>query len=357
MKKYRYNTTAFLVITLLTISSTIFAAEATKEYHKEFTANQNTTLDINSKYGNVVIESWNENRIVIDVKITVNMPNKDRAEQTLGYIDVIFTESSNVVKAVTNFNSRFDGRNNNSVSVDYTIKMPATIALNLENRYGNATIINGLSGLVKLNVRYGNLKIDRLTRGNEKPWNNITLAYGNGDIETAGWLTLNAQYVTNFKISECTAVLLDSRYSTLNFGNISSIVGESRYGAITIGNIRNLDLDKRYTTTKIETLTNSLKFKSSYGALTINNVPAGFELIDVETRYAAVILGIDDNASYELNGSARYGGIKYNENNFNIRQRIQQNNSLTIAGTMGNETSPKSTVKIDASYSTVTLGR
>ena len=356
MKKYRYNTAAFFAITLLTISSTIFAAEATKEYHKEFTAGQNTTLDINSKFGNVVIESWNENRIVIDVKITVNAPNNSTAEQTLSNIDVVFSERGDIIKAVTELNSRYFRNNIRGVSysVNYTIKMPVYTALNLVNHHGNTTI-NELSGLVNLDVGFGNLEAGKLTRGNEKPWNNISLKHGKGYIDEAGWLTLKIDFAGMFEINKCTAVLLNSQHSKINFEEVSSVVGENSFGSITIGNINNLDLENKHSNINIETLANSLTFKTDFGGLTVDYITNGFEFIDIKSNHANIRLGIDDNASYELNGSARYGGIKYNENNFNIRQRIQQNNSLTIAGTMGNEASPKSTVKIDASHSTVTL--
>ena len=356
MKNYRYKTTAFFVIALLTISTALFAEEVTKEYHKEFAASSATTLDINSRYGNVVIESWNNNQIVIDVKITVNVSNKSKAEQDLSNIDALFSESGNVIKAWTEVNSKYfsKGVNTNDVSINYSIKMPVSSALNLGNRYGNTTI-NELSGLVNINISYGNLTIGKLARGNEKPWNNISLRYGSADIQEAGWLNLNTQYAKNVELSKCTAVLLESRYSDLNFGEISSIVGECAYGAIKIGNIRNLDLDNRYTGIKVGTLTNSLKFESNYGALTIDNITNGFESIEVDTRYSNVTLGIANNASYELNGEARYGGIKYDNNNFNFTKKIQERNTLTIAGVNGKDSSPKAKIKIEAAYATVNL--
>ena len=349
---------------MLAISNTLFAAEVTKEYHKEFTSKPTTTLDINSKYGNVVIESWNENRIVIDVKVTVKVPNKEREEKDISNIDVLFSENGNVIKAWTEINSRYFARVNGritntfgNISINYNVKMPLATALNLENKYGNITIVNELSGLVNLNVRYGNLTAGKLTRGDEKPWNTISLGYGRGNIEEAGWLTLNTSYVGMFEISKCTAVVLESKYSKLNLGLISSIVGESRYDNIRINNIINLELDNRFSNINIGTMANSLKLKTNYGPLTVDNITAGFESIEIESRYANIKLGIADNASYELNGKARYGGIKYNENNFNIRQRIQENNSLTIVGTMGKDASPKAKVKIDVAYATVNLGQ
>ena len=359
MKKYRYNTAAFLVIILLATSK-MFAAEVTKEYHKEFTAKPATTLDINSKYGNVTIVSWDSPKIVIEVKITVNRPSKENAEKDISNISVLFSEDGNTIKARTEFNSRHFSRgiiNNNrndNITVDYNIKMPVATALTLDNSYGN-TFINELSGLVNLRIGYGNLTVDKLTRGDEKPWNNISLRYGNGTIEEAGWLTLNVQYAGNLNISKCAEVLLDGRYSKINFGEVNSIVGEGNYNEIMIDNIKNLTLDSRYSNVNIKTLTNNLTLDIGYGALMVHNITTGFESIKVETRYAPVKLGIADNANYELNSEVRYGRVDYDNNKFNINRRIQENNLLTIVGIMGQEAAPKAKVKIEAAYATVSL--
>ena len=356
MKTYCYKTKAFIAIILLSVSTTLFAQELTKEYHKEFTPRPATTLDINSRYGNVVIESWNRNLIVIDVKVTVNMPNSRRAEETLSYVEVLFSESNNIIRARTEFNSSlsFNPRDN-PLSIVYNIKMPVNTALTLVNSYGNTTI-NELSGLVNINISYGNLAINKLTRGNESPQNNISLRYGNGNIVEAGRLILNTSYVGSLNISKSTEVLLESRYSKLNFGEIGSIVGESRYDDIKIGNISILNLDSRYTNTNIGTLTNKLTLDIGYGTFTVDNIPARFESIDVETGYAPVKLGIADNASYEFNGESRFGNIRYDDK-LNVTEIIQENNSLKIEGIMGRETAPNAKVKIEARYATVQLGQ
>jgi hypothetical protein len=347
---------------LLSVSTTLFAQVVTREHLKEFTVNPTTTFAINSKYGNVVIESWDKNQIVIDVKITVIMPNARIAEEALSYIEVWFSEnnSTGVINATTHFDSKlnniWNGKGDN-ITVNYNVKMPVNTTLSLINNYGNTTI-NELSGLVNIDIRYGNLTVGKLTRGNERPMNKISLGYGNGSIEDAGWITLIPHYVGSLNISKCTALLInDSRYSKLNFGEISSIVGESKYDNIRVDNIRNLDLDSRYTTTNIGTLTNSLKLDCGYGAFTVDYIPTGFESLNVETAYAPVKMGIADNASYELNGEVRYGRINYDENKFDVMRRIQENNSLRIVGIMGRETAPTSTVRIEARYATVQLGR
>jgi hypothetical protein len=358
MKKFHYKTGALLLITLLAASATLRAEEVTKEFHKEYKAGPNTALELNNRYGDVVVTSWDKDQIVIDVKVTVELPNKEKAEKLLGYIDVQFTENGNLIMAKTFIDDKFNfsgwGGESKKFSIDYNVKMPAGTPLTLANRYGN-TKITELTSLVNLDIKYGNLTAGKLSRGNEKPWSSLNLAYGKGTIDEAGWMTLNIRYTGNLEITKSTALLLDSKYSKLSLGETSSVVGESKYDNVRIGSIKNLDLDNGYSDVNIETLITKLRYEGSYGSFSIERIPAEFESIDIDTRYMGVKLGIADNASYELDGHVRYGGIKYNEDNFKFNRRIIENNSTEIAGVIGKEESPSSRVKIEASYGSVRL--
>ena len=127
MKKLNYKPGMFFFISLFLISSTISADEVTKEFHKEYTAGTKT-LDISNKYGDVVIQSWDKDQIVIDVKVTVELPDRSRAEKLLNYIDIQFNESNGMVSAKTEIDDRFNfsgwGMGSRKFSISYTVKMP-----------------------------------------------------------------------------------------------------------------------------------------------------------------------------------------------------------------------------------------
>jgi len=356
MKKLDYKTGMFFFISLFLISPTISADEVTKEFHKEYSAGTKT-LDINNKYGDVVIESWNKDQIVIDVKVTVEMSNRDKAQSYLDKIDVQFSEGANVISAKTvlqdnfNFSGWGDSRR---FRIDYNIKMPVGTDLTLANKYGN-TDIDELHGLMDLDIKYGNLTAGKLTRGNVKPLSTLNIAYGKGTIDETGWLNLTERYVGSMDISKSQAILLDSKYSKIMLGETSSIVGESKYDNIKIENIKNLVLENGYTEVNIGELTKKLTYNGSYGSFTIERIPAGFESIDVETHYMGVKLGIEEDANYKLEAKVSYGGLKYNEDNFKNHKRIVENNSSEVSGTVGKEDNPTATVNVLSSYGSVRL--
>ncbi len=358
MKKSDYKPGMLLFISLFLISFTLSAQEVTKEFHKEYTAGANTTLEISNRYGDVVIQSWDKDQVVIDVKVTVELPNKERAEKLLSYIDVRFSEGENLISAKTVIDDKFNftvwSNVSRKFSIDYNVKMPVGTALTLANKYGD-TDIDELHGLMNLDIRYGNLTAGKLTRGNVKPLNRLNLAYGKGTIDEAGWLDLTIRYTGNMSITKSQALLLDSKYSKLSIGETSSIVGESKYDNIRIENINNLVLENGYTETNIGVLTKKLNYNGSYGSFSIDRVPAGFESIDVETHYMGVRLGIEESANYKLDAKVTYGGLKYNEDNFKNQRRIVENNSYEVTGIFGKEELPSARVNIVASYGSVKL--
>jgi hypothetical protein len=135
---------------------------------------------------------------------------------------------------------------------------------------------------MNIDIKYGDLTAGKLTRGNVKPLSNLNLAYGKGVIDETGWLEITVRYCGNLEITKSQALLLDSKYSKLSFGDVSSVVGESKYDNIRIGNINNLVLENGYTEVNIETLNKKLDYNGSYGSFTVDVVPAGFESLKVD---------------------------------------------------------------------------
>jgi hypothetical protein len=358
MKKLFYKSSILLLQAFFLLSFNLSAEEVSKEIHKEFKAEKGTNLGISNKYGDVVVESWANNQIVIDVKITVELPDKAKAEKLLSYIDVEFTEGENSVDAKTVIDDSFSfsgwGGDSRKFSIDYTVKMPAEANLNLDNKYGDSEI-GELSGLVNLTEKYGNLNVIKLTRGNEKPLSTVNISYGKASIDECNWLDITARYCNMFEIQNGKAILVDTRYSKFEIANISSVVMDAKYDNIKIENINNLVATSGYTTFSIDKLTKKLNVQAKYGQITTEEIPAGFESIDIQADYCGVKLGIDESATYHLDASARYGDIKFDEDNFKIEQRIYENSSKEVTGVSGSNTNPESKVTIRISYGSVSL--
>ncbi len=358
MKRSYYNSVITALATLMLACSISQAQPVVKEYHKEYAAGLSTTLDITNKYGDVNIDTWDQDKIVIDVKVTVELPSRQRAEKYLSYISVEFAENSDRISAKTIIDKKFSfsgwGSRSRKFSIDYSVRMPSGNNLDLSNRYGNSTI-DDVEGRVNLDIKYGNIKVGNLTRGNDKPINNLNLAYGKASVANAGWMEITTRYSGSITLDKCQALLINSKYSKINIGEASSAVIESKYDNFRIGKINNLVLETGYSDVLIETLVRKLKLNAGYGSFAVENIPRGFESLETDTKYTGVKLGINDGASYLLDAKLSYGTLKYDKANFQYRKRIIENNSSEITGTIGNEETPSSKVTINSTYGSVRL--
>lgn len=359
MEKLVYKPGTLLLGALLLLSPALTAQEElNKEFHKEYTAKEGTTLELSNKYGDIVVQTSETDKVVIDVKVTVRYPSRDRAEKLLSYINVEFTEDVDKISAKTviddNFNFSGWGGESRRFAIDYNVKMPAEMDMTLSNRYGN-TELGVLKGLVDLDIKYGDLTASGLTRGNEKPMSTVSVSYGKANIDEAGWLDATVRYSSNFFINQIQALLLDSKYSSVRLGTVSSVVADSRYDKLSIDEINKFVLETGYADIKIGKLTMKLLANGSYGSLYVESVPAGFESIETNTQYMGINIGIDGSATYRLDGYVKYGSLKFDEDNFTHRKRIVENNSTEVSGIVGKDESTTSTVKVEASYATVRL--
>ncbi len=358
MKKsiYRLSLLSAAIILIGTISLT--GQEVTKDFSKTFTLKPKMGVVLANRYGDVTIETWDKNDVVIDVKVTVELSSVERSEKLISLINIEFFESDTALGARTILDDKFSsvtrGSGTNRFSIDYTVKMPGKADLDISNRYGNINMAD-YPGRLTVDVRYGNFVALKLMRGNEKPINAISISYGKGTIEEANWLSVVARYTSGLSITRVQAMTLDSRYSKAIIDNAGSIVGVLKYDNLTIGEINNLSIEAGYTPIKVENLKKTLDLTTKYGSFSALKVPAGFEDINIEAGYTGISLGIDPVAQYRLEVKTRYGSLSYCEDCMDILRRIEESNARELSAIAGSNPNPSASVKIESSYGSVRL--
>ncbi len=346
----------FLVFVSFTVSLTAGPPEEVKKlYHKAYGTSTGITLSIENRYGDVNLINWDKDSIVIDVLVTIDYPSVFKGKDLIEYIRVDFSVAGNTIKAVTNIDEHFINKwyrhdDKKKFRIDYTVHAPAYINFNLLNKYGDV-FINELQGRINLEVRYGYIKINRLTRDNKKPLNSLYLAYSKGYIGEAGWLMLEMKY-SKLEIGSGKALAGETKYSRLTVDKISSVVLESKYDTYRFGTLNNLVLVASYGGVKVNEVRNKLSLETRYTGVEVEHVSAGFSSIDIDNAYGGVKVRIDEKASYYLKGSSSYCKLNYPSARIN---RIVKNNSAEISGYIGDDRSTKSTVKVRSKYGSISL--
>jgi len=342
-----------VVQAIFVLAFTASAEEAEKKFSKEFSAQGKDLLKVDNRYGDVVIENWNESRVLIDVVVTVKHPSKEKADKYLSMIDIYLNENDNTIEATTKIekNFSFKGGSERDFSIDYVVKMPTGLNLKLINRYGQVEIAK-LSGHVDIAVKYGSIYVAELSRGKEEPLNSISLAYSKGEIVDCGWCELNLAYVGRLNVSTAKALLVDSKHSKLFVDELSSMVANSRYDHIEIEMLKNLVAEGGYTGFKIGAVSGKVDISSGYGSISVDELKDGFEMVDIEAKYCQVKIDVEDNASYKLKMSTTYSGLHFDEDNAEIINRIYDGNRKSLEAVIGNKET-ESNIKVKSTYGSV----
>lgn len=347
MKALSYR---LVTVVLVLLSTFAFAQEPyNKKFHEEYEVGKSTLFEISNKFGNIKIENTTENKITIDAEIIVNTNSQEKADKIMNKIKVTISKTGDVVSAKTELDDINSG--NANFEINYRVLMPSYLNINLENKYGGVTI-DELTGKSNLAVKYGSLNVKKILDGNDKPLSTIDLGYcDHSQIDEMNWGKLIIKY-SELKINSGKALVLASKYSKLSLGKFSSIVGETGYDEVEIGDASNIVFIAKYTDIEVENLSGKLKLDNKYGDVEVKRVPAGFENIEIVSKYANIRIGLAAEADYQLEVKTSYADIQYGE--LKINQRIKDDFSMEIFG-QTSEKAGTAKVKIESEYGDVDI--
>ena len=139
------KTSQFKIATILFALTPFFVfAQVTKskEVKKHYSVSATGNLAIDGKYGNVHVETWDKNEVDLVVSIEVTKRSDSKAQQYLDKITIdIDDASANNLSFKTIISGNLDNSGSDKIKIEYRVKVPKTLNMNLENSYGNLYLI------------------------------------------------------------------------------------------------------------------------------------------------------------------------------------------------------------------------
>lgn len=243
MKKPSNLHKLFLSFTLLLATAGAFAGdndgEKQKTVSKSYPVSSNDKITINNQFGEVKIVTWDKKEVKADITITARSASDERAQSILDAISIEDGKNSEGVFFKTvmakNTNNNHDGKkdkkgDNQGMSIDYVITMPAGNPLDLENQFGK-TILPDLSGPVEITQKFGDLVAGKLS--NVK---SLQVEFGKAAVESFnnGKMTVKFSEATvkkmsgaikaNFEFSGKVSLALDNDVTDFNLNNSYSSI-------------------------------------------------------------------------------------------------------------------------------------
>ncbi len=323
--------------------------EFVKNINKEFALSAGGTVELSNKYGEITIEPWEQNQVRIDVRIVVQADDQSEANQVFERIQVNFTNTSALVRAATEIGEKSSswwkswfGNNSDNFKIYYQVRMPKSAKLNTTARYCNVTS-GALTGAVALDVKYGNIRLDRVDNNAQ-----ITLAYGNGSTGPLRNLALNLRYGNlsvastedatldtqygEFRLDRGRDLRITSRYDEYRLGNIRNAYIDSDYGEIRMEQAADVVIEADYTQLRIGSLTGKLDADFDYGDVDVESITNNFGSLKLVGDYTDFEIGVPAGVSFSLNAEGRYADISYPESRMNIEYHVEQGSNKTVRG-------------------------
>lgn len=328
--------------------------EKSKSINKSFDVNSKASLEIYNKYGDINVTSWDQNRVEIDVKITVKGNDMDDVEDILEKIRVEFDNSSNLVVARTYVGNKnnwsfWKKRKNISYKINYTVKMPVTNNAKLNNDYGSIRL-DELEGTADISCDYGKVTLGDLKGSNTS----ISLDYcSSSTVDSMKDGDISVDY-SKLSVDNATDVDVSMDYSTVKFKNVEDLTFSADYGGLDVENVGSANGSGDYTGFKFGTVSKNLKVNSDYGSIRISNLVDGFDYVDINSEYASVKIGLGPNVNFDFSIDLQYAGFKRNNSNIDMRKSIVKNSKKYYEGSYGKGSST-SKVTIRSEYGGVSF--
>ncbi|MEE9438094.1 MAG: hypothetical protein V3V14_03775 [Saprospiraceae bacterium] len=371
MEKLKYNILVIVIALSAIIGTEIsantvfsFKKELKREVHEHFIVSPDALLTIVNKYGNININTWDQNKIQIDVYMTVKSGSTSKAQEFIDDIKIDFNSSTRGVSATTIYPDSGNGSwfgwlfgsSNIDYEVHYEIKTPKQINIDITDKYGNisVTTIDGNADIVN---KYGNISMQNIS-GNL----DLQLGYGKASVEDLKDANVLIKY-SKLKMGICDNINIDSKYSTINIKECILLDTDSKYDEYTIGtlstlanrghyddwNIDYIDVIKirtKYSDIEINTLNGRADFDTSYGEVDIDNCTGSVESIEVEARYTDYTFGTIGDYRLQFDGS--YTDLD-TSNDFVKTHYSKDGSSLEVKGYRGSSAASL-LLKVSMSY-------
>lgn len=295
------NKLSLLLLIGAMLSNAAFASnEYTKEWKKDFAVNADAAFTLKSKFSDVNITTWDQNTISVVFLVEVEASNESKAQKILDGISVkeVAASASSVSLETVLKSEKMD-----DVTITYTIKMPASIRVELDNDFGSSFLAS-LSAPAILDIDYGNLRTEKL----EGKGNVVNLDFSNAEFDGLADAEVKMSY-SNLEIDRAGKIVLKSSFSAIEIDRATSIEAKSSYDAFEIDQVANFALSGAFSSAEIDEVSGSLSADFEYGSLEVDRMLASFTSVEIKASYSSVEIGFASDASYALNATVKAGEL------------------------------------------------
>lgn len=317
----------------------------TKNITKSFAVNSDAEVNIINKYGKVIVNAWDKDSVKISVDIIAYGKNDDAVDKLIKKVEIDFTHSADYLSAETEMNkkggsfgsllSNIEGYsksilNNNKLTINYTVRVPAEAVLDLENKFGNIFLGDSFKD-ADIELTNGDLKARELLGRSS-----IRISFGKGKIRhmKGGFIKLKGGEI---EVEEGVAIKVESSSSELTFGDVKSLSINSRNDKIRATTLQQLSGTGDFTDIFVTSVNEELDLNLEYGELFVEKVGEDFNNITLNSKSADINLVLSPKSYFDANISGNEDRMIVPNNMLSLGKKGNSGTDydFTLSGSVG----------------------
>lgn len=312
-------------------------------------------LEVNNRYGDIHITSWQKDSVHIMAEIEAFAPNHSRLQKMLDGIEINISGTGSLIRAETEFGKEitvllesfkgitgkiidYDSR----VQINYYINIPDNVDITIENQFGDIFMENN-TGVISVSLSKGNFEANSLNRISD-----LSLDFGDAEIGSVKTGRINSTF-SKIKISRSDDISINSTSTRFDLGKAGKVNVESHRDKFYIGSVTGITGISYFTDYKIEALTGNTDLDLKYGSFDAERVEDAFEKITLNSDYSDITAKFDASASFEFDIRHTNAFVVLPDKNIKSEKEAlnEDKKEYLITGKIGNNTGSRR-VKIDA---------
>lgn len=211
------------------------------------------------------------------------------------------TSGSGSAGQITSIRLHSNSTKKNSSKSDLIIYMPAGTKIDIENKYGNVMLFNGITE-ASIDISNGNLEVGDI--------NKLILRskYANanlGNLKNAEVELMNGR----FSAQNIDQLDIDSKYSNIELAAVKNLSIRSNVDEYDVEEVGELRGRKNYGNLRITHLKESLELEGQNADLKIKDVAASVNRVKIDDKYADIRIPLRNIKAFSIDFSGAYSTV------------------------------------------------
>lgn len=356
MKRYIIAGYFIWVLGLISFSSQAQFSD-TRQVVRQFSVSPETQIEIANKYGKIDINTWDKDSAVFEISIKVEEKKLSKLEESMRNIEFDVTSSVNYLIVRTEVEKNKGGlakefkkfketllSSDGNIQVDYTVWIPETNRLKIENKFGDI-FIGDYKGEVWINLSNGNLKANDF-------YNNIdlTLNFADATINTIKQGRLDCNF-SELYLKEAESIRVISKSTEFDLQEVMELNAESRRDKFRIQRVDILDAQGSFTNFRIAELTDRANIRAEYGDIEIDETASDFGGVIIQSKSTDINLYFNRESSFNFEISQTKTELSLDDKMNVAEEKVSEDEkTVTMSGSFGesSEAAPRLSITAES---------